>query len=70
MRLIRIGQLHVNVDRLAYVEDLSAVGTAGQAVPGPLRLNFGEGRPIEIHSLAPALRAWLAANSEAVIPAT
>lgn len=66
MTLIRIGQLTLNLENLRCVHDLSTTDASGAAVPGPIRLVFGGGEEVVVHDQAPALRSWLATNSQLV----
>jgi len=68
MTLIRLGQLYVNLDRVTSILDLSCDDGGGQVAPGPLRICFDEGRPIDVVDRADALRAWLQGQATPVGP--
>jgi hypothetical protein len=66
MTLIQIGQLTLNLDNVTSIRDLSTKDSTGAVVPGPIRLTFGRGEEVVVNDQAPALRAWLTTNSQAI----
>ena len=59
MNLVRIGQMVLNFDLVARIDDLSSPGATS---PGPYLIDFCGKHPVYVIKDAPALQAWLAAN--------
>lgn len=66
MNLIRVGQLTINLDRVACIRDLAIPGAP--APSGPLRIEFDRNHYIEINGSADALRSWLTTNTTLMMP--
>ena len=57
MKLVKIGQITLNLDLATYVRDPGGTGSSS-----PLMVEFGPDQCLEVLSNADALRAWIAAN--------
>jgi hypothetical protein len=64
MNLIRVGQLTINLDRVACIRDLAIPGAP--APSGPVRIEFDQNYYVEVNASADVLRAWLATNTTPV----
>lgn len=62
MSLLKLGQVYVNLDSVAYIRDISTRDSTGLVVQGMFRLEFSGGRSIEIAADAETLRTWINGN--------
>lgn len=70
MSLLKLGQTYLNLDLVTCLLDLSARDGSGQVVQGLFRVEFSNGRSIEIAADAETLRTWINGNFATLPPAT
>lgn len=64
MTLVQLGSVTINMDQVTRFIDLSGKNSAGQMVPGAIRLFFDGGDSMEVFQGADVLRNWLGINAQ------
>ncbi len=59
MTLVQVGQLIINFDAVSHIRDLSTTDALGNAVPGPMVIEFGIGGCVQITEGTAALKGWI-----------
>ncbi len=66
MNFIQFGGTFINFDLVTSVRDLSSSDSSTDTVPGLIRIEFGNGRSLDVTGSLQPLRDWLLAHSTLV----